>query len=133
MITAVDSNILLDIFTNSPDFADRSARALREQLANGSVVASGVVWAEVATFFARPENFIAMMNSIGVDFLPDSQEAAVEAARAWKLYKSAGGNRQRLLADFLIAAHALTQCNCLLTRDLGFYRSYFKKLKIIAP
>jgi predicted nucleic acid-binding protein len=133
VITAVDSNVLLAIFSNSPGFADRSARAIRRQLAAGSVVACSMVWAEVATFFPKPDDLLGVMKTIDVGFLVDSPETAVQAARAWKLYKSAGGKRERLLADFIIAAHAQTQCDCLLTRDKGFYKNYFKGLKVIEP
>jgi predicted nucleic acid-binding protein len=55
MITAVDTNILLDIFSDAPVYADKSARALRKQSAHGSLAAGGVVWAEAATFFAKRE------------------------------------------------------------------------------
>jgi predicted nucleic acid-binding protein len=91
------------------------------------------VWAEVATFFSKPQELLAVMSSIGVDFSRDSQETALAAATAWKSYKKAGGKRERLIADFLIGAHALVHCDYLLTRDRGFYRGYFKGLKVITP
>ena len=68
MITALDSNVLLDIFTNSPEHFEKSARALRSQLQSGSLVACGVVWAEVATFFAKPEDLRAAYLQAVTDF-----------------------------------------------------------------
>jgi predicted nucleic acid-binding protein len=133
VITAVDSNILLDIFTDAPGYADASARALRAQLAAGSVVACAVVWAEVAMFFPKPEQLRATMKTAGIDFSPDSEAVALAAAAPWQRYRKAGGRRERLIADFLIGAHALVRCDCLLSRDRGFYRDYFKGLHMIAP
>jgi len=133
VITAVDSNILLDLFTNAPGYADRSAQALKERLSAGSLVACGVVWAEVASFFSKPTELSTIMSEIGISFSPDSETAAMAAATAWKGYRKAGGRKDKLIADFLIGAHALVQCDCLLTRNRGFYRSYFKGLNVIEP
>lgn len=133
MITAIDSNVLLDVFTNAPDYADSSARALRSHLAAGRVVACSVVWAEVATFFAEPEKMQSAMRTAGIDFSGMTEDSALAAAAAWRSYKSAGGKREQLIADFLIGAHAKVQCDCLLSRDRGFYRSYFTGLRVIAP
>ena len=73
------------------------------------------------------------MDRLGVDFSPATLEAALEAAKAWQSYRTRGGRRARVAADFLIGAHAVCQADRLLTRDRGFYRGYFKRLSILDP
>ena len=65
--------------------------------------------------------------------LVDALDAAMRAGHMNKRFRTRGGKRERVVADFLIGAHALMQCNGLITRDAGFFRDYFKGLKIIVP
>jgi len=60
-------------------------------------------------------------------------DAARTAGVAWADYRRRGGSRKRVIADFLIGAHALAYADRLLTRDRGFYRSYFSGLEIFDP
>jgi predicted nucleic acid-binding protein len=133
MITAVDTNVLLDIFGADPAFGPRSARALRSCLREGRLVGCEVVWTEVASMFLSPALARDSIERLGVEFSPISQEAALAAAAAWKTYRSRGGKRQRVVADFLIGAHAQLQAERLLTRDRGFYRAYFAGLEVLDP
>jgi predicted nucleic acid-binding protein len=133
MYTAVDTNILIDIFGDDTKFGKHSAEALRKCMNEGSLICCDVVWVETATVFPNPRDFINAMHTLNIEFSSIGHEAAMLAAEAWRHYRKAGGKRERLVADFLIGAHALTQCERLLTRDRGFYRSYFKSLKIIDP
>lgn len=133
MITAIDTNVLLDVFANDPHFMERSRAALRSCIAEGSVVACEVVWVEVATFFPSRTAAVSAMDRIGMEFDPLARDTALVASEAWREYRRRGGRRTRLVADFLIGAHALSQTDRLLTRDRGFYRAYFKRLKVLDP
>jgi predicted nucleic acid-binding protein len=133
MITAVDTNILVDVFKADPRFGPASADTLRSCLSEGAIVAREIVWAETATVFDGDAEFVAAMGALGIRYSAIEAEAALVAARAWRRYRSRGGQRQRVAADFLIGAHAFEQADRLLTRDRGFYRDYFEKLRVVEP
>jgi hypothetical protein len=130
VITAVDTNVLLDVFLSDPRFGQASGAQLREALRLGAIVACETVWAETAAVFPEQGAFEKAMRTLGVQFSPLTQPAAVEAGIAWKRYRDGGGKRRRLVADFLIGAHAVVQCDRLLTRDRGFYRSCFQHVPL---
>ncbi len=133
MTTAVDSSVLLDIFTADLVFGPRSKEALRRCLAEGRLIACEVVWAEVGSFFPSEAAAEAAMKNLGVEFNGIDLPTALAAATAWKAYRARGGKRERVVADFLIAAHTLAQADRLLSRDRGFYRAYFSRLRVLDP
>lgn len=133
MIVAVDTSVLLDVFGADPRFGLASREAVRRCLVDGALVACDVVWAEVAGWFPTAIEAKGIMDRLGVGFSPLDAEAALRAGAAWREYRRAGGNRSRVVADFLIGAHAQAQAEGLLTRDRGFYRKYFSELSILDP
>jgi len=133
VITAVDSNILLDILGADPTYGPASANALRSAAGEGRLVACDVVWAEVAGSFASAQAAREALELLDLEFSAPTVEAALEAGIAWRSYRQHGGARTRVTADFLIGAHALCQADRLLSRDRGFYRSYFKRLSVVDP
>jgi predicted nucleic acid-binding protein len=133
LITAVDTSVLLDVFGADAEFGPRSAETLRKCLTTGSVIACDVVWAETAASFAIPTDAEAALASLRVDFSPTFAQASLTASQSWRAYRQAGGQHDRVIADFLIASHAQASADQLLTRDRGFYRKYFQDLKILDP
>lgn len=133
MITAVDTCVLLDVFTADPTFGPASRDSLGACLASGTVLVSAVAWAETSAFFPEPESTEAAMTTLGAKFSTLEQRSADLAGQAWRSYRKCGGSRQRVIADFLIGAHASRQADRLLTRDRGFYRSYFPDLTVVDP
>lgn len=133
MITAVDTSVLLDVFGADPTFLERSRNALRAATVEGGLVACEVVWAEVAGFFPRAGDAADALDRVGISFDPMTRDAALAAAVAWRSYRRRGGGRSRVIADFLIGAHASLRADRLLTRDRGFYRSCFRKLRVVDP
>ena len=134
MITAVDTNILIDILEPDPVHGLRSKEALKKCLREGAVVACDVVWAEVAAAYGNNQNdLVEALQVMRIGFSAMSMESALEAARFWHKYRRRGGGRDRIAADFLIGGHAAAQAERLLTRDLGFYRKYFKGVAVVSP
>jgi len=134
VITAVDTNILIDILEPDPVYGLRSKEALKKCLREGAVVACDVVWAEVATAYGNNQNdLVEALQIMRIGFSAMSMESALGAARSWHTYRRRGGGRDRIAADFLIGGHAAAQAERLLTRDLGFYRKYFKSVAVVSP
>jgi predicted nucleic acid-binding protein len=133
VITAVDTSVLLDVFGADPEFGPRSAETLRTCLSEGSVIACEVVWAEAGAFFASAAAAKSALSALRVDFSALDVSTSLAVGEAWRTYRQAGGTRDRVVADFLIGAHALSHADQLLTRDRGFYRRYFKKLHVVDP
>ncbi len=134
MITAVDTNVLLDVFSKDPAFMQTSLVALRRCEAEGRLIASEVVWAEVAAQFpATTQGARDAMRRVSIGFVPMDLDAALAASTAWGEYRHRGGPRTRVVPDFLIGAHALSQADRLLTRDSRLHRTYFQHLTVLDP
>jgi predicted nucleic acid-binding protein len=132
-VIAVDSSVLLDVLTDDPRFADASESCLGEALAHNDLVVCDAVVAEVQTLLETRETAMDTLALLGLRYLPSTEQAAVRAGHMQRRFRDRGGRRERVVADFLIGAHALLQCSGLITRDDGFFRDYFKGLKVIVP
>ncbi|MCX6549851.1 MAG: type II toxin-antitoxin system VapC family toxin [Acidobacteria bacterium] len=131
--TLVDSNVILDIVTEDPEWLEWSAAALAAQADAGPLVVNPLVYAEVAARFDRIEDLEAALPASYYQRQALPWEAAFLAGRTFIQYRRKGGQRRSPLPDFYIGAHALVGRMTLLTRDARRYRSYFPALRIVAP
>jgi predicted nucleic acid-binding protein len=128
----VDSNVLLDLFTDDPAWAPWSEARLAEAFDGGQVVINPIVYAEISIAFERVETLDeALPAQLGREDLP--WEAAFLAGKCFLEYRRRGGARRSPLPDFYIGAHAAVTGRALLTRDARRYRSLLPHLELIAP
>jgi hypothetical protein len=134
MTTAVDTAVLLDVLGADPVHGERSREALRTAFSAGALVACAVVWAEVRAHFASDDDCKDTLGRLGVRFDPLSPEVAMLAGRLWRAHRARSRSpRARIVADFLVGAHARLRSDALLTRDRGFYRQCFAGLRVLDP
>lgn len=133
MTTAVDSSVILDVLTDNATFATHSSQALRQSARQGQLIICESVLAEVFPVLgsrAQAKRFLADWQ---FDFLPSDLESAMLAGEMFLAFKQRNRERKRILADFLVGAHAMVHADRLMARDRGYLRDYFKDLKIIDP
>jgi predicted nucleic acid-binding protein len=133
MITALDTNVLLDILVGDDRFKESSLNAVERAAAAGALVICDLVYTELAAYFASQQELDQFLDENGIGVQSLGRSVLFRAGRAWKAYRQAGGTRARIVTDFLIGAHAESQCTALVSRDRGFYRARYPGLKLIDP
>ncbi len=129
---AVDSSVLIEILIGAPQ-AEAAETALRSALALGPVMVCDVVVAEVCSSLRDGDQAMQVLEDMGIRYAGVETKSAIRAGEMQRRYRARGGTRARTVPDFIVGAHALLQCNALITRDAGFFRDYFKGLKVIVP
>ncbi len=156
MITAVDTNIVLDVLIPGQAFGESSKRLLDHHLSSGKLILCEVVYAELAAYFSSGKELKQFLTDTTIELVYSNEKSLNIAGTRWAEYTRKGrGNRftcgscghafavtcprckttltRRLhvLADFIVGAHALVQADCILSRDLGVYKTYFSDLTVV--
>ena len=132
-MTLVDTNVLLDLVTDDPQWAAWSISQLERAELVGPLRINDVIYAELSVRFATIEAVEHFAAAARLSILPTPRAALFLAAKAFQRYRSAGGTRTGVLPDFFIGAHAVVADITLLTRDPQRYRTYFPRIRLIAP
>ncbi len=131
--TLVDSNVILDVLTEDPEWFTWSSEALEDQAEASVLVIDPIIYAEVSIGFERVEDLELALPVwlFRRDSLP--WEAGFLAGKCFLMYRQRGGSRRSPLPDFYIGAHAAVAGMSLLTRDPARYHTYFPRLDIRSP
>jgi predicted nucleic acid-binding protein len=132
-VTLADTNVLLDLVTDDPVWAEWSVARLEEASLVGNLLINDIVYAELSTRYARIEDLDAMLDEAAIEIAHSPRASLFLAAKAFKAYRDAGGIKTGVLPDFFIGAHAAVIECPLLTRDAGRYRRYFPTVVLITP
>jgi len=129
----VDTNVLLDLATNDPRWADWSQQTLETAALAGQLLINPIVYAEFSIGFSRIEAVDAVLKAIGIAPVEIPRPALFLAGKAFAAYRRRAGASARVLPDFLIGAHAAVAELRLITRDVGRYRTYYPSLELVTP
>ncbi|WP_435548300.1 type II toxin-antitoxin system VapC family toxin [Desulfobacterium sp. N47] len=156
MITALDTNIILDVLIPGEPFGESSKDLLDLHLSKGKLIICEVVFAELAAMFPSEEEIASFLADTRTTLVYSDEKSLYMAGSRWAKYarksvknrltcgkcghpfevicprcRAALTKRLHVLADFLIGAHALVEADCILSRDMGIYKTYFSDLKVI--
>jgi hypothetical protein len=129
-MTLVDTSIVLDILLEGAAHGDESEKRLAAALRAGPVFVNDIIAAELAPVFEEETELWVTLEKAQINLAPYPRAAVYVAGRAFLRYRQGGGRRNRILPDFMIGAHAMVNGARLLTRDRGFYRSHFPRLRL---
>lgn len=129
----VDSNVILDLFLDDPQWADWSETALADAARRSRLCINPVVYTEVSIAFETIEELESALQNGGFRLLAIPREALFLAGKAFLRYRRGSGAKRSPLPDFYIGAQAAVMGMELITRDAGRYRTYFPSVKIVCP
>ncbi|MBX3635490.1 MAG: type II toxin-antitoxin system VapC family toxin [Rubrivivax sp.] len=129
----MDTNVLVDVLQNDPQWADWSIAQLRAQARLHALAINPVIYAEMSLSFSTLEAVDDVVLTMALELREVPRPALFLAAKAYALYRRRGGSKGQVLPDFFIGAHAAVEGWPLLTRDASRFRTYFPTLDVIAP
>ncbi|HRH88158.1 MAG TPA: type II toxin-antitoxin system VapC family toxin [Rubrivivax sp.] len=129
----VDTNVLVDVLQNDPQWAGWSIGQLRAQAKLHALAINPVIYAEMSLSFSTLEALDDVVSTMALELREMPRPALFLAAKAYLQYRRRGGGKEQVLPDFFIGAHAAVEGWPLLTRDARRFRSYFPTLEVLAP
>lgn len=129
----VDTNVLVDVLEDDPDWADWSVAQLQAQSRVHRLLINPIIYSELSLTFSTVEALDKVLSSMELQMLEIPKPALFLAGKAFTQYRRTGGNKNNVLADFFIGAHAAVSGLPVLTRDTRRYRNYFPSVRLVAP
>jgi len=129
----IDSCVLLDLFTDDPNWADWSENILNQYSQTNSLYINSIVYTEISIGFHKIEELEDALHQVGIRVLEIPREALFLAGKVFVQYRNNKGTKNSVLPDFFIGAHATISDFDLITRDKARFKTYFPKLNLISP
>lgn len=129
----VDTNVLIDVLEDEPEWADWSIAQLRAQAKVHSLIINPIIYAELSLTFSKVEALDDAIEHLELTVLELTRPALFLAGKAFTQYRRQGGKANSVLADFFIGAHSAVLGCPLLTRDTRRYQTYFPRVELITP
>ena len=129
----VDTNVLVDVLENDPEWADWSIGQLRAQSKIHRLAINPIIYSELSLTFSTVEALDQAVGNMGLALIEVPRPALFLAGKAFARYRRQGDQKNNVLADFFVGAHAAVSRYPLLTRDTRRYTSYFSDVALIAP
>jgi predicted nucleic acid-binding protein len=129
----VDSNVILDVFLDDPNWGDWSEARLVKHSRQSTLFINAIIYSEISIGFERIEDLELAVARSGFQMLEIPKEALFLAGKAFLTYRKRKGSKSTPLPDFYIGAQAAVLNMELITRDVSRYRSYFPTVSLIAP
>ena len=129
----VDTNVLVDVLENDPDWADWSIAQLQAQSKVHRLAVNPIIYSEVSMTFSTVEALDQVLDGMQLRLLEIPKPALFLAAKAFEQYRRNGGVKNNVLGDFFIGAHAAVSGLPLLTRDTHRYKNYCPSVQLVAP
>jgi len=129
----VDTNVLVDVLQDDPQWANWSISQLRAQASIHQLAINPIIYAEISLSFSTLEGLDSAVSTLALELREIPRPALFLAAKAFVQYRRRGGSKLQVLPDFFIGAHAAVEGWPLLTRDASRIRTYFPTLEVIAP
>ena len=129
----VDSCVLLDLYTEDPEWAGWSEKILGQYSQTNTLYINSIIYTEVSIGFNLIEEVEAAIEQAGIKVLEIPREALFLAGKVFLNYRKSKGTRHSTLPDFYIGAHAIVSAFDLITRDISKFKTYFPNLNLIYP
>ena len=129
----IDSCVILDLFTNDPNWADWSEQILEKFSQTNTLYINSIIYTEVSIGFNKIEELDLAIAQLGVKVIEMPREALFLTGKAFLKYRKNNGKKNSPLPDFFIGAHASVSQFKLITRDLAKYKTYFPQVELIHP
>jgi predicted nucleic acid-binding protein len=129
----VDTNVLVDVLQNDPEWADWSIAQMRSQARLHALVINPVIYVEMSLSFSTIEALDEVVRTLALELREIPRPALFLASKAFVQYRRRGGSKAQVLPDFFIGAHAAVERWPLLTRDASRFQTYFPTLNVLTP